>query len=155
MADFAYKNFHSNISKKQYSEEVDMNEIVTFLGGMGLLTSESEIEEILEEQELRCFIKVDFNELIQLLVDKIRSVNEKKAIHEMFQLFDKDGNGFITGHELRSVMHSLGENLPDEIIDEMIDEADMNGDNQIDFFEFVKTLSMEDDITLFSNQPQC
>ena len=52
--------------------------------------------------------------------------------------FSKDGNGYITAEELRNVMLSLGENLPDEVIDEMIDEADMNGDNRIDFFEFVK-----------------
>ena len=118
---------------------------------MGLLTSESEIERMLEEEMFGEYIETDFNELIQLLVEKVRKVNENKAIYDMFQLFDKDGNGYITADELRAVMQSLGENLSDEIIEEMIDEADMNGDNQIDFFEFVKTLSMDDDITLFPN----
>ena len=70
----------------------------------------------------------------------------------MFQLFDKDGNGFISADELRAVMHNLGETLSDEMIEEMIDEADMNGDNQIDFFEFAKTLSVEEDIIMFSSQ---
>ncbi|KAI6659134.1 Calmodulin [Oopsacas minuta] len=127
-----------------------IEEIANFLIGMGIETSEFEIMAIIEEYEVEGYTEMEFNELIQIMIEKVRKVNEGKAIYDMFQLFDKDGNGYITPEELRSVMLSLGENLSDEVIDEMIDEADMNGDNQIDFFEFVKILSVEDDITLFT-----
>ena len=128
-----------------------IEEITNFLFGMGVETSEFEIMSKVEEYELEGFREIEFNEFIQIMIEKVRKVNEGKAIYDMFQLFDKDGNGYITGEELRNVMFSLGENLPDEVIDEMIDEADMNGDNRIDFFEFVKILSVEDEITLFTN----
>lgn len=47
------------------------------------------------------------------------------------QVFDKDGNGFISAAELRHVMTNLGEKLTDEEVDEMIREADIDGDGQI------------------------
>lgn len=60
------------------------------------------------------------------------------------QVFDKDGNGFISAAELRHIMTNLGEKLTDEEVDEMIREADIDGDGQINYEEFVK-VSHEDD----------
>jgi hypothetical protein len=56
------------------------------------------------------------------------------------QVFDKDGNGFISAAELRHVMTNLGEKLTDEEVDEMIREADIDGDGQINYEEFVKMM---------------
>ena len=55
-------------------------------------------------------------------------------------VFDKDGNGFISAAELRHVMTNLGEKLTDEEVDEMIREADVDGDGQINYEEFVKMM---------------
>lgn len=55
----------------------------------------------------------------------------------MFRMFDKDGNGQISKHELKTVLHNLGEKLSDEEIDGMIKNADVNGDGQINYIEFV------------------
>jgi Ca2+-binding EF-hand superfamily protein len=43
----------------------------------------------------------------------------------------QDGDGFISGEELRSVMLNLGEKLTMEEIDEMIREADIDGDGKV------------------------
>ena len=42
--------------------------------------------------------------------------------------------------ELRLVMTNLGEKLTDEEVDEMIREADVDGDGQINYEEFVKMM---------------
>ena len=52
------------------------------------------------------------------------------------QVFDRDGNGFISPAELRHVMTNLGEALTDEEIDDMIRAADIDGDGQVNFEEF-------------------
>ena len=52
-------------------------------------------------------------------------------IKEVFRVFDKDGNGFISAAELRLVMSNLGEKLTDEEVDEMIRKADIDGDGQV------------------------
>lgn len=54
---------------------------------------------------------------------------------------DKDGSGKIDATELRNIMLSLGENLSDEEVNQMIKEADLNGDGEIDFDEFMRMLS--------------
>lgn len=42
--------------------------------------------------------------------------------------------------QLRHVMMNLGEKLSDEEVKQMIKEADMDGDGQVDYDEFVKMM---------------
>ena len=63
-----------------------------------------------------------------------------KQVDELWAMFDKDGNGFISAAELRHIMTNLGEKLTDEEVDEMIREADIDGDGQINYEEFVKMM---------------
>ena len=58
-----------------------------------------------------------------------------------FRVFDKDGNGYISSAELRHVMTNLGEKLTDEEVDEMIREADIDGDGQVNYEEFVAMMT--------------
>jgi calmodulin len=67
----------------------------------------------------------------------------EELLIEAFKVFDKDGNGFITSHELRNIMIQLEEDLTPEEIEEMVREADINNDGQIDLDEFVKMMSSE------------
>ena len=67
----------------------------------------------------------------------------EELLIEAFKVFDKDGNGFITSHELRNIMIHLEEDLTPEEIEEMVREADINNDGQIDLDEFVKMMSSE------------
>ncbi|KAJ8308951.1 hypothetical protein KUTeg_013825 [Tegillarca granosa] len=53
-----------------------------------------------------------------------------------FDLFDKDGDGFITTTEIASVMSSLGQNPTEAELDEMISSVDADDSGTIDFPEF-------------------
>ena len=52
------------------------------------------------------------------------------------QIFDKDGDGYITPHELRAVMTQMGEHVRNDEIDAIIREADTDGDGRINYAEF-------------------
>jgi len=67
----------------------------------------------------------------------LQDVDSEEELREAFKVFDKDGNGFISAAELRHVMTNLGEKLSDAEVDEMIREADVDGDGQINYDEFV------------------
>jgi calmodulin len=45
-----------------------------------------------------------------------------------------------SGLQLRHVMTNLGEKLTDEEVAEMIREADLDGNGQVDYDEFVKMM---------------
>ena len=70
----------------------------------------------------------------------IQDVDSEEELREAFKVFDKDGNGFISAAELRHVMTNLGEKLSDAEVDEMIREADVDGDGQVNYEEFVKMM---------------
>ena len=103
------------------------------------------------------------SDLLVLLQDS----DSEEELREAFKVFDKDGNGFISAAEvsaafeycdssqivfsgtqsitavllqLRHVMTNLGEKLTDEEVDEMIREADVDGDGQVNYEEFVKMM---------------
>jgi len=45
-----------------------------------------------------------------------------------------------SGMQLRHVMTKLGEKLSEEEVDDMIREADVDGDGQVNYEEFVKVM---------------
>lgn len=86
---------------------------------------------------------IDFEEFIQMMPAASRNERDENAEDEMreaFQIFDADGDGHITSEELRLIMENLGEKLTDEEISDMVKEADMDGDGEINYEEFVKMM---------------
>lgn len=69
---------------------------------------------------------------------KLKDVDREDEVRQAFQVFDKDGNGYITRDELALVMTNLGEKLNENELNQMMKEADTNGDGRIDYEEFVK-----------------
>ena len=83
---------------------------------------------------------IDFPEFCTLMARKTKDADSERELKEAFRVFDKDGNGFISAAELRHIMTNLGEKLTDEEVDEMLREADIDGDGQINYEEFVKVM---------------
>jgi len=82
-------------------------------------------------------------EFLTMMARKMKDTDSAEEIKEAFKVFDKDGNGFISAAELRHIMTNLGEKLTDEEVDEMIREADVDGDGQINYDEFVDMMMSE------------
>ena len=79
-------------------------------------------------------------EFLILMARKMKESNTEEDIRETFQVFDKDGNGFITAAELWQVMTIVGKNLTNKEVDEMIREVDTDGDGQVNYEEFVTNM---------------
>lgn len=65
--------------------------------------------------------------------------NELKQ-REVFDLFDKNGDGFISGSELGMVLRALGQNPSEKDIQEALRQADKDGDHVIKYEEYVDML---------------
>ena len=102
--------------------------------------SEEYSKSVQEYYESAVEIEVPYASWLQVKESKdIINVSVEKIL-EAFKVFDEDGNGFISAAELRHIMTNLGEKLTDEEVDEMIREADIDGDGQINYEEFVKMM---------------
>ena len=55
-------------------------------------------------------------------------------------VFDKDGNGLVGHEEMKNTMRGLGINVGDKEIEAMIKKGDQDGDDHLNFSEFVKIM---------------
>ena len=119
---------------------INNKELGTVMRNLGQNPSEEELKQMIKEIDLDGNGVIDFNEFLYLMVKKMNGNDTEEELLEAFKVFDRDGNGYVTSHELRSVMTSLCEGTTPEEVEEMIKEADIDGDGQIDYQEFVKMM---------------
>lgn len=67
--------------------------------------------------------------------------SEEYELREAFKSIDLDGNGTLSKDELKEmVQRTMQSDISEQEIEEMMNEADTDGDNEINFDEFVKIL---------------
>jgi calmodulin len=119
---------------------ITTKELGTVMRSLGQNPTEAELQDMINEVDADGNGTIDFPEFLTLMARKMKDTDSEEEILEAFKVFDKDGNGFISAAELRHVMTNLGEKLTDEEVDEMIREADVDGDGQITYEEFVRMM---------------
>lgn len=78
---------------------------------IGYQTNPNELEQMIREVDLDGDGLIDFDEFKLMMNRKGEGhldIFNDELVNEAFRIFDKDGNGFITDMELRSVMNNLG-----------------------------------------------
>lgn len=125
---------------KDRDGKITVKELGTVMRNLGQNPTDLELAEMISEVDLDGNGTIDFKEFLGLMVRKMKDTDTEEELLEAFKVFDRDGNGFITSHELRHVMTNLGESLSPEEVEEMIKEADLDGDGQINYDEFVRMM---------------
>ena len=101
-------------------------ELAALLRSIGLKPSGDQIHVLLANMDSNGNGVVEFDELANAtLLDMNEEilVNQDK-LTEVFHLFDRDGNGYITAAELAGCMAEMGQPLTYRELTEMIEEAD-------------------------------
>lgn len=120
---------------------ITTKELGTVMRALGQNPTEAELKDMIAEVDIDNNGTIDFPEFLAMMTKKARTMDTEEEIREAFKVFDRDGNGFITAAELRHVMTTLGEKLTNEEVDAMIREADVDGDGQINYDEFVALMT--------------
>ncbi|XP_066917765.1 calmodulin-like [Clytia hemisphaerica] len=123
-----------------------------------------------KENDITCLMEnisfkntVNFREYLDILHATIES-NRKKQIHDKkprrkrshytnltqdqlndirdtFTLFDRDGDGTISVHELQDMMTSLGQRVSEADIKEMLEDTDTSADGTLDYPAFMSMMT--------------
>ncbi|KAL1416987.1 hypothetical protein MTO96_027205 [Rhipicephalus appendiculatus] len=117
--------------------EISPDDLGVVMRAMGDNLTQTKLEEIIAKADTNGNGTVDFPEFVAMISEPTCTTLPEEVIREAFQVFDQGGKGVITAPDLRYVMTALGVQVTDEEVQEMIREADVDGDGQISYEEFV------------------
>ncbi|XP_022958889.1 calmodulin-like [Cucurbita moschata] len=121
---------------------ITLDELRTEIKRLGQNPTEEELKDMIREVDADGNGTIEFWEF-QILMSNIMKEETEQKLKDAFKVFDKNQDGYISANELRHVhlMLNLGEKLTDKEVLEIIGEADLNGDGQVDYPEFVKIMT--------------
>ncbi|KAL8536758.1 hypothetical protein ACS0TY_012072 [Phlomoides rotata] len=110
-------------------------ELGSLLRSLGLKLSPDQIDALIQKADTNNNGLVEFSEFVVLVAPELlpaKSPYSEEQLKQLFKMFDKDGNGYITVAELAHSIAKLGHALTVDELTGMIREADTDGDG----FEF-------------------
>lgn len=86
--------------------------------------------------------ELDFETYVKIISrpDGFKPLGEPEDYIKGFQVFDKEGSGYIGVGELRYILTSVGEKLSDSEVDELLKGVNVTKDGNVDYVEFVKSI---------------
>lgn len=159
-----YKSSASKLEKEQMAELREMFrsfdgnkdgsltqlELGSLLRSLGMKPSHHQLHALIQKADTNHNGLVEFSEFIALVDPDLLLVQQTSSppcpysdsqLREMFNLFDRDGNGYISPVELAHSMAKLGHPLTAQELIGMMDEADTDRDGRIDFNEFSRAIT--------------
>mmetsp|Transcript_14170 Transcript_14170/g.29752 ORF Transcript_14170/g.29752 Transcript_14170/m.29752 type:complete len:150 (+) Transcript_14170:71-520(+) len=129
-----------NLFDEDKDQRLSLKELGIMLNSLGQNPTEADLQNMISDVDADEQGRIDFPDFLSLMARKMKDTDTEEELIEAFKVFDRDGDGFISAGELRHSMTNLGEKLSDVEVDEMIREADLDGDGQINYDEFVKMM---------------
>lgn len=140
--DKVIKELHEAFFLFDYDKDgrITSREVGAAIRSVGLNPTESELKDMVNEVNNKGGT-VDVNGLCQVITKRIKEMTTTpQELGDAFQVFDKQGNGQVSIHDLRHSLTTLGERLTDEELDELVREADQDGEGLANFEDLVKIL---------------
>ncbi|KAK1329575.1 hypothetical protein QTO34_009757 [Cnephaeus nilssonii] len=119
---------------------IDVKELKVAMRALGFEPKKEEIKKMIGDIDKEGTGKMNFNDFLTVMTQKMCEKDTKEEILKAFKLFDDDETGTISFNNLKRVAKELGENLTDEELQEMIDEADRDGDGEVNEQEFLRIM---------------
>ena len=103
---------------------------------------ESDVNELFKKLDFNNTDAIDFSEFLVANINYKNSINDKQ-LHQIFQIIDKDKNGFLETEELKDFFN-LGGKENEALLKALIAEVDKNNDGKIakpELFEIFKKVA--------------
>ncbi|KAI0685282.1 EF-hand protein [Cytidiella melzeri] len=108
------------------------------LRALGQNPTQAEVSDIVSSSPQ----EVDYKTFLTILnrPDGFKPAGTPEEFIRGFQVFDKEGNGFIGAGELRYVLTQLGEKMTDAEVDELLKGVQIGADGNVNYESFVRTI---------------
>merc|ERR1712051_709935 len=87
---------------------ITIKELGAVMISLGENPTEAELQEKLTEFDADSNGMIDFTEFLELMERRTREADEEKQLIEAFNVFDSDGDGFISPED---IFHAMGEEV--------------------------------------------
>ncbi|KAF8081744.1 hypothetical protein N665_0869s0024 [Sinapis alba] len=126
------KDGDGRITKKELNDS---------LKNLGIIIPEKELWQMIDKIDVNgdgCVDIEEFGELYKTIMVEDEDEMGEEDMKEAFNVFDRNGDGFITVDELKAVLSSLGlkQGKTLEECRKMIMQVDVDGDGRVDYMEF-------------------
>eukprot|EP00455_Lapot_gusevi_P041215 TRINITY_DN4754_c0_g1_i1.p1 TRINITY_DN4754_c0_g1~~TRINITY_DN4754_c0_g1_i1.p1 ORF type:complete len:152 (-),score=70.63 TRINITY_DN4754_c0_g1_i1:97-552(-) len=117
-------------------------ELTDAMRALGQNPTDEEVKDMVRGVDADGSGTISFEEFTVMMRGKMGEETSQDEFRQAFATFDKDGNGYITSSELQQVMESIGDPISEEQANQMIREADADGDNRINYEEFLRLMGL-------------
>ena len=131
-----FKRTFDSVTSNRSVKLIRVAELGEVMRYIGFSPDEVEIQDLLDDLQIPKHACLDFEQFMRLMMKRFNDVQ----IRNVFHVFDQDGDGVISLTELRCIAERLGEKLSDDELLEMIREADVDGDDLLNFDDFSKIM---------------
>ncbi|GMH27949.1 hypothetical protein Nepgr_029792 [Nepenthes gracilis] len=128
------RNGDGRITRKELSDT---------LKNLGIYIPDTELMQMIEKIDVNRDGCVDIEEFGALYRTIMEERDEEEDTRDAFNVFDQNGDGFITVEELGSVLQSFGMKQGRTIEDckKMINKVDVDGDGKVSYQEFKQMMN--------------
>lgn len=139
---------------------ISIDEMYEIMKQIGIKLERKELVEQIKRFDYDENNKIDFNEFLCLMSILINETNPDLELQEAFDLFDINGDSFITKEDLKEFLkrNELNDKSHNELIKDIIKFSDLDGDSRISFEEFYViykyTTMINDQFDVFSKKRQ-
>ena len=112
------------------SGTIEPKELKVALRALGFEPSKEDIQKLIADFDKDMSGSIDFHEFLAIMMKKMGETDQKDALDEAFDLFDKDGDKEISFSDLKKVAEELHETMTDEELMEMLIGASQNKDQR-------------------------
>lgn len=127
-------------------QKISRHEILRAMRCMSLHPTKEEFEQMMKPVDEDGDGYVSFAEFEKVMMKQVSIKEyEEKVLKDSFRMFDLNGDGFISKHELKKILAAAGDKMAEKEAEELLREADTNKDGKISYDEFVAMMSKKGD----------